>query len=261
MVIYIDVLIFTNILINYCILSATKKFLHIKTKEIQVILGAVFGGICALTLFIDTNSNVLSLLIKLVVSVLMCLISFKFVDIKTFIKYVSSVFTFSVIFCGVMILIYQIIRPTNMAIINDTVYFQVEPLVLITVSVVIYIVLVILQRVLKTDVINTLVNLNICICGNEYSCIGKIDTGSSVIEPFSGAPVIITEKDILNDLTPQKVRIVPYNALGNSGIMYAVKADKIVIDKKEIQKEIYIGMYSGEIDKQVKAIINSQIIR
>ncbi len=259
--IYIDVLVFTNIIINYCILSATRKFLHIKTSEFRVILGAIVGGLCVLSVFIDVKSNLLSLLIKLLITIIMCTISFKHSDIKYYLKCVSATFAFSIMFCGVMILIYQTIRPKNMAIVNDTVYFHIKPAVLIIISIIIYMVLTVLQRVLKSDITNTIVSLKMLINGNEYSCIGKIDTGSSVVEPFSGAPVIITEKKLLNNLTPEHQRIIPYKGIDSGGIMYAVKADKVMIDKKEIQKDIYIGMYEGEIDKQIKAIINYQIIR
>lgn len=42
--------------------------------------------------------------------------------------------------------------------------------------------------------------------------------------------------------------------------MYAVKAEKVEIDKENINKEIYIGSVNS-IDKDIKAIINSEIIR
>lgn len=261
MVIYIDVLIFTNTIIDYCILTTTKKFLHIKVSQIRIILGAIAGGVSALCVFFDISSNLLSLLVKFVITVIMCTISFLHTDIKQYVKCAFATFAFSVMFSGLMTLLYQTAKPKNMAIVNDIVYFQIEPAVLIIISIVIYAVLTIVQRVLKTDITNTIVNVKMFVGGIEYNCIGKIDTGSSVVEPFSGAPVIIAEKKLLNNVNLNKPRIVPYKGLGKSSIMYAVKADKVAIDKKEINKDIYIGIYDGEIDKQIKAIINYQITR
>lgn len=165
------------------------------------------------------------------------------------------------IFCGMMILLYQVVKPKTMAIINDTVYFQIEPLVLIGISVAIYLVILIISRLFQTDISNTMVNLNMTIDDKEYSCIGKIDTGNSLTEPFSGSPVIVAEKSILGDIKGKAARVVPYKALGNTGIVYAVKANKVVIDKKEIPKDIYIGIYDGDIDPNFKAIINHNIVR
>lgn len=260
MVIYIDVLIFTNILINYCILSLTRKYLHIKTSEFRIILSSALCSLCSLTVFLQIG-NFLSLVIKLLCSALMCLIAYKMSDIKTYIKCITTVFAISVIYCGVMIIFYQALKPKNMAIINDTVYFQIQPLTLITISIAIYIIIMCISRVISSNITNTIVDLKMQVDGNEYSCIGKIDTGSSVVEPFSRVPVIITESSVLNGLKCKNQRIIPYKTLNNNGIMYAVKADKIYINKKPIQKQAYIGIYDGTIEPQIKAIINSELTR
>ncbi|MBQ6626687.1 MAG: hypothetical protein IIX27_05290, partial [Ruminococcus sp.] len=73
--------------------------------------------------------------------------------------------------------------------------------------------------------------------------------------------VIIAEKSILKDLELSKPRIIPYHVLGNNSMMYAVKANKVYIDNKEINKEVYIAVFDGFIDNSVKAIINSEILR
>lgn len=261
MVIYIDVLLFTNTIINYCILSLTKKYLHLKSKESRLIISSLIASLFTLTVFLPISSTILSMLIKLLCCLSMCIIAFKFINTATYIKAVCTSFVFTLIFSAVMILFYQLCKPENMAIVNDTVYIHVNPLLLIALSVVVYSIIFLLQRLLHKDFINTLVNINLMIDNKVYSCIGKIDTGSSVVEPFSGCPVIITESSVLGDLSLQKPRIVPYSVLGGEGLLYAVKADKVTIDRKEINKDIYIGIYKGEIDPQIKAIINSQIIR
>lgn len=91
-------------------------------------------------------------------------------------------------------------------------------------------------------------------------CLAKIDTACSVTEPFSGSPVIIVENSVLN----QKIetnRIIPYKALGAEGVLKGFKADVINIDKKVIDKDVYIGIYDGTIDPTFKAIINHKIVR
>lgn len=254
-------LIFTNLIINYCILSAVQKFLHIKTTVIRLLLSSLTGALFSLIVFLPVFETAISLLIKLLCACVMCLVAFRFTGIFIYIKYVCTTFTISMIFCGMMILLYQVVKPKTMAIINDTVYFQIEPLVLIGISVAIYLVILIISRLFQTDISNTMVNLNMTIDDKEYSCIGKIDTGNSLTEPFSGSPVIVAEKSILGDIKGKAARVVPYKALGNTGIVYAVKANKVVIDKKEIPKDIYIGIYDGDIDPNFKAIINHNIVR
>lgn len=260
MIIYIDVLIFTNILINYCILSLTEKFLHIKTKQIRLILSSTLCSLFSLTVFLQIG-NLLSLVLKLLCAIILCLVAYKYTDIKTYIKCISMVFAISVIYCGVMIVFYQTVKPTNMAIINDNVYFQIKPLTLILISIAIYIIVLCIKRVVSCDVTDTVVDLKINIDGNVYSCIGKIDTGNSVVEPFSNTPVIITERSVLNGLKMKNQRIIPYKTLNSNSIMYAVKADEIYINKKQINKQAYIGVFDGIIEQQIKAIINSELTR
>lgn len=260
MVIYIDVLIFTNILINYCILSLTEKFLHIKTNQARLVLSSAICSLFSLTVFLQIG-NLLSLVIKLLCAVILCLIAYKYTDIKTYIKCICTVFAISVIYSGVMILFYQTVKPEKMAIINDNVYFQIKPLTLISISIFIYIIIMCIKRVINTDISDTVVDLRISIDGNEYSCVGKIDTGNSVVEPFSNTPVIITESSVLNGLKMKNQRIIPYKTLNSNSIMYAVKADEIYINKKQINKTAYIASYDGIIEPQIKAIINYELTR
>ncbi len=259
-IVYVDVLIFINIIINYCILSLTQKFLCYKTNQIRLILAAFVGAISSLVVFLPIFSTLISYIIKFIVSALICIIAFKHNNLSMYMRSMLSTFVFSVIFCGIMILIYQSAKPENMAIINDTVYFDIDPLILILISLLIYLLIMLIQRIFSQNVSNTLVNLSIHIGTNVYNCIGKIDTGCSVLEPFTGAPVIIIEKSILDNLNTT-TRIIPYKVLGHDGILNAVKADKVLIDKKEIEKIIYIGIFDGKIDNQIKAIINSEIVR
>ncbi len=262
MVIYIDVLIFTNVLIDYFILSLTQKFLHIQTKGYKIILASVLGSLFTLFIFIPKFNNILSILIKLFCSITMCLVAFKHTDIKSIVKYISATYIISTIFCGLMSLVYQVFNPKNMAVIKDVVYFEIEPLFLIIISIAIYIIIIGLKYLFSSSADSTLVSLKINIQGHDYSCIAKVDTGSTVVEPFSGSPVIIAESSILDKNIKEKcTRIVPYKALGSDGILSAIKADNIYIDKKAIYKNVYIGIYDGEIDKTIKAIINSQIVR
>ncbi len=261
MVIYIDVLVFTNIIINYCILSASQKFLHIKTSQIRLVLASLFAAVFSLTALINNLHFLTSLFLKIVCAGVMCLIAFYKNSFISYIKSIAVTFIFSMIFSSGVMLYCEIVKPKNVAIINDTVYFNINPLLLIVVTVAVYIILLILQRVFRNDVKNTDVELKIDINNSIYTCKGRVDTGSNAIEPFSGAPVIITEKSILKDIELSKPRVIPYHVLGNNSMMYAVKANEVYIDNNIIDKEVYIAVFDGFIDNSVKAIINSEILR
>lgn len=261
-VIYIDVLIFTNTIINYCILIITKKFLHIEANTIRIIISSLICSFFSLTVFMKEQVTVISFIIKLVCATVMCLVAFKYISFLSLIKNIVITYIVSIFFCGAMIFIYSTFKPNKMAIINDNIYFNVKPVSLIVISIAVYYLCILIQRLFGENLSNTIVNLKIIIDNNEFSCIGKIDTGCTVTEPFSNSPVIITESSILNTETLRKCnRIIPYNALGISSTIPGIKADQVFIDKCPIDKEIYVGVYQNEIDKTIKAIINSNILR
>lgn len=261
MVIYIDVLIFLNVIINYCILCVTRRFLNLKTKHSRLILASFVASLFTLIVFLDINSAIISTLIKLLCVTLMCFIAFFKTDVFTYIKSVCATFIFTLVFSAIAISYYQIFKPKNMVIVNDMVYVHIKPISMIIISAVIYILFLSAKKLLSQNTFNSLVSVKITIDNKEYTCIGKVDTGNSVVEPFSGSPVIIAEKSIFQNIQPATTRVIPYAVLGNNGILNGIKAQKVYIDNKEVTKEVYIGIFDGEIDLNFKSIINSNILR
>lgn len=261
MIIYIDVLIFTNIIINYCILSLSQKFVHFKTNQLRLVLASFTGALFSFIVFIPHINTFLSYALKLIVAIIMCMVGFSYRINRLFIRLIITVFFITIIFCGTIVLVYNNFNLKNMAVINDIVYFQTKPLHLILCSIVIYLIITLINYIFSEHHSNSIVHTTIVHNNNTFDCIGKIDTACSVVEPFSGFPVIIAESSIFANNDIKTTRIVPYKSLGNQGVMKAFKPDKVFIDNKEINKNIYVGIYQSVIDIDFKAIINSEIAR
>ena len=67
MTIYIDTLIFSNIIIDYLLLSITIKILKINYKLYRVILGSLFGGISSLTILLPWGNFLFNFVVKLII--------------------------------------------------------------------------------------------------------------------------------------------------------------------------------------------------
>ena len=105
-----------------------------------------------------------------------------------------------------------------------------------------------------------MVSLSFTVGTREYSCIGKIDTGCNLKEPFSSSPVIIADKSVISVSEGEGVRIIPYSAISGSSFLFAVKAESVTVDKKAVDKTVYIA--SAELNNpHFQAIINSDIVR
>ena len=68
MVIYVDVLLFVNTVINYAILMTTEKLLKRDCRLYRMIAGAFSGALFSLLIFVNTDSRLLLFLLKIISS-------------------------------------------------------------------------------------------------------------------------------------------------------------------------------------------------
>ena len=260
MVIYIDVLLFVNAIVNYAILMTAEKLLKRDIRLYRMILGSVIGALFSLTIFIQPDSRILLWVLKLLTSFIITLIVFGWRSRREFCRSFLCNTTVSVIYCGAYILFYQLFKPPNMVIVNDVLYLQVNPLWLTALTAVIYIIVLIIYKLFSERIKSTVVPLQFTVLQKTYSCIGKIDTGCNLKEPFSCAPVIIADPSVFTVEPDQPLRIIPYTAIGGSSFLKGVQAESVIINKKKIDKAIYIASSKIE-NSNYQAIINSDIIR
>ena len=259
--IYIDVLIVVNIYIDFFLIVCTKKFLYIRVKFIRMVLGSVIGGTLSLVALLPRISFFLNILIDVAGACLIIFAVFGRCSLKNFLKRTAVYFSFSFSFCGIMIAIYSALKPNGMAIYNDVVYFNISPVVLIILTLVCYYILYIIKRLSKGVSGTATCNIEINIGSSIYTFTAKVDTGCNLKEPFSGDYVIVAEKELLNGYIPDsgKARVIPFDSLGGSGIIYGFKPDGIKIDGKEKDNNIYIGICENVLKGDIKALIPAQI--
>lgn len=259
-VVYVDVLLFINTIITYAVLMTAEKLFKRDTKLLRLIAAAFIGSLFSLLIFIGIKGFLFSMMIKAASSLLITRIAFPFVSKREYIRTTVVTIGVSVLYSGLFILFYQLFRPSNMMIINDIVYFEFNPLILLASTALIYSAITVFHKLFRERIKSTSVRLYFRIGSEEYFCIGKIDTGCNLTEPFSGAGVIIVDSSVMtiNETTPK--RVIPYSAVNSSSILFAVKADQVTIDNRQIEKEVYIAV-SDMKNTQIQAIINSEIVR
>ena len=259
--VYIDVMIFTNMFEDFLLLYSVKYILRLKAKNYRLILGCLAGGILSLVTFINP-SFLLGIVLKVSIAMLLVLIVFGYKSRKTFIKASSTLIIVTFLVSGALICFYLTFKPDGMMIINDVVYFDISPLLLIILTLVVYFILLLFKKLFKNQSKSGLIK-NVEITANEnirnIKC--KIDSGLNAKEPFLGSSVIVVEKSILGFNIPQtNCRVIPFISLGGNGIIYGFKADKIKVDDKTINEEIYIGMCEGIFNNEIKGLIPENIL-
>ena len=259
-VVYVDVLIFINTIITYAVLLTAEKLLKRRTKLWRLVAASLIGSLFSLLVFIGTEGFLFQAFIKAISSLSLTALAFPIVSRREFLRTALVIVGVSVAYSGMFILIYQLFKPPNMLILNDYVYFEFNPVVLLISTAVIYAVMALFQKLFHERIKSTVVPLRFTVGGTEYSCVGKVDTGCTLTEPFSGAPVIIADPAVFSIPDDSPGRVIPYSAVGGSSILYAVRADRVMIDRTICGKEVYIASSSIR-DDHIQAIINSEIVR
>lgn len=256
--VYVDVLVFLNLIIDFLLLLAVRKFLYISASNRRLLLGSAAGAAFSLTALFPEMNFFLCILAGLSEAVLIVLAAFGRCGIASFIKRVCAYYCASFIFAGVMIGVYLLFKPDGMVISNNVVYFNISPLLLIILTIVCYFILYIFNRLFKkSGALVQVYRVSVKIRGKEFAFDARVDTGCDLKEPFSGSPVIIAEKSLFEDLClpMEGTRIIPFSSLGGEGVIRAVKGDEAYIDGKRLEESVYIGFCENIINGEIKALI------
>ena len=265
-IIYIDVLICLNLFINYFILLGVSKFLFLKTRKIRIILAALLGGVYSLYILLPDINMFFSLIIKLVMSVTIIIVAFRKTGIKNFLKSIACFYSISFAFGGVMFAIWYLIAPNGMLMNNGVIYFNLSPMIFIFSTIVSYIIIRLISRFTGQQVPEEIFcNILIRHEGKEEVLKSKIDTGNSLVEPFSKLPVIVVDYKNIEKVVPEAIkdfmcvalnsnnfnylnnknfRFIPFSAVSGEGVLPAFKPDKLIVFYKgeNIEREAFIAV-------------------
>lgn len=220
--IYIDELIMLNFIIDFLILKTTSSILKLNTKTSRLISSSIVGEISLLYLFVSFN-NIELTLFKLLIGIIMNLISFGYINLKDFIKNLLYFYMFSFFLGGTLY------------------YLKIESLVKYKY----YILLIpIIMNILKklTYNLKNIIKLRHKVTiylknGNVLYLNGYMDTGNTLVDPYTNKNVIIINKDI-----KEKFFLVPFKTIENSSLLKCFKPKKVYIDGIGERNDIVVGV-------------------
>ncbi|MBQ8827589.1 MAG: sigma-E processing peptidase SpoIIGA, partial [Clostridia bacterium] len=104
--IYADVLFMENLCIDYVILNISGKFLKskIELNPMRILGGAAIGALYAVIITVIpvlSDYIILSFVLKSAVSVLMCIVSFGYKNVRELVTSVLAMYIVSFVFCGI----------------------------------------------------------------------------------------------------------------------------------------------------------------
>ncbi len=244
MVIYLDILFLVNAIITYLLMISTAVILKVRIARWRVLIASFAGGAYSFIIFLDIHP-VLGFLIKTAVCFILVIISFGFRGIKQVLKNSMVFLAVNFVFAGIILAVSYIFKSNDFYSNMYVSYININPVVLIIFSVIAYVLVFIFEKYILTYINkNKFYCVSVYISGREYKLNAYMDTGNSLTEPFSGNPVIIIKSGIIDFDSIEFKRVIPYEVLNASGILSAVKPEKIKIcwDNKYVEtSDVYIA--------------------
>ena len=286
--VYVDILIVINIFVNYFLLLETSFISNEKTNRLRLLLGSALGGIYSLIILVPPMNPVLSVLLKLVFSITIILASFKLKNVKHFLRLFAIFFGVNFVFAGLMFAIWIAIKPNGMQFNNGAVYFDINALMLTILTVLCYLIVTLISKFARRNAPHDkIIDIIIEFENRKVSGRALIDTGNSLKDSFSGAPVVVAEYSFIKEILPDnlldyfsdvncfdtgnisdiykaKIRLIPFNSIGGNGLLKAFRPDKlnIVIDQRKISiNSVFVAVRNISLSNgEYIAIVNPAMI-
>ena len=271
MVIYLDTLIFVNTVIDYLILSLSLRLANIQARIQKVIIAALVGGFSSVYILVENSNFLLDILFKFSSSLLIILIVVGFSKLYTFFKLLFVFFGLNLLYCGGLLFLCENKWGLPVYEENLTGYFDIPIIYIILFTCVYYAFIWAFSKIRKKDVSTKFCRAYVYIQDDIISVQGMIDTGNTLEDSLSTAPVIIFDKVKYNLLLSKvnssdlirRQRVIPVKTIGNAGLLNAIRCDKleIILNEKRYEfQKVIVAESLVELDSSIQAILPAYIL-
>ena len=273
--VYVDVLLVVNLIVDFFLLKITFKLLKANPKPIRILISSGIGAISSLYIFFPESTAFIDITVQLIISSLMMLSALGFKTLKYFLRSVAVFFTVTCVYGGIMTALWQVLKPKGMVINNSVVYFNISPLVLILSTVSGYFLYLFLSKIfaLPSKTAKSC-SLTLYALGKSVGLTGIIDTGNSITDILSGSEIIIVDKAVAVSLLgtenflsdpvyATRYRTVPCDTVMGRSLLEGFRCDmgEIRFEDKIISlNNPIIALSKTPIKENYSAILNPKIL-
>lgn len=262
-VVYIDLLFITNLIPDYLLLRITATLLGRYVRWWRQACGAAFAAACALPLYLLPMSTYLSLCIKALVCLLVCLITFG----RHRLANTCTLFcAMSFAFAGGVSAVCWLGLLDGVSVRGGALYANLSLPMLICASLLAYCVMRLVFSCGEAARGGRRAKAEITLLNKTLTVSAYRDSGNTLHEPFTGKGVLVLSprecmelvpddaaevlrRDVpplgcfeeLGRMYPGVFSLIPYSTAGNSGLMVCIKPDLILIDGKKDHRIVGIS--------------------
>ncbi len=247
MTVYLDIVFFENLFMNFCILYCASIFSNKKNSLYRIFIGATLGALYYIAILLPQTYFLSYSICKIILSILIVLISFKFTDIYSFVHDLLKFILISFVFGGVMYGLYYFVF--NKLTIP---YYPIKLIFFGAITMVILLKISIYKIRCNLEYRKITYSVEISLNKKVKIIKGFLDTGNSLKDPITSKPILLVNYNTIKEILPseicrvcesnlnnlgnlsketeRRVRILPYISVGNqNGLMLGYKMDKVTI--------------------------------
>ncbi len=236
-VIYADVLVVINVYITYGLISLTACFSRMKRSRVRILLASVISGFYSLIILFPGISEGIVSATKLIFSLILLRVAFGKVSRKQKLRLFAVFFCVNFAFAGLMMAVWFFLSPDGMYYNSSIVYFDIDTVTLLILTLVCYAVLSVIHRFVSSRIPpDTVYECKIYIHGKSFLCRCFLDTGNSLRDCYTGSSVIIVYRDVFKEIlgdnpfeSELKIRLLPHSTVSDRGTLYAFTCEKVEI--------------------------------
>ncbi|GAA0176984.1 sigma-E processing peptidase SpoIIGA [Clostridium sediminicola] len=197
MVVFLDILIFENFIVNLFLLNLTSQVVRIKYKVFNAVLASLFGVLTAVLGLINKFSFLYNLPFKIIIAIIMILIVYRKRNLLFYIKTTIVYIALSMMLAGFCLFVEY---NDNIEFCEYLINYSYKKLLLS-----VMIIYLVFKRILsylhdRKSIKNLIYNVEIIYKKNKKSINAFLDTGNELREPATNLPVIIVEKAVFEDV-------------------------------------------------------------
>ena len=245
MYIYLDVIFFLNLWIDFLLLIVTNLILKYKISYKRALFSSIIGACSTFTIFI--KNDVLLFCIKILVCAIMQLIVNGYKGLHSLIENIFYFYLVSIILSGTLYLF-------NIDNINIKEKYL---LLFIFTPIILYISK---KQIKKLDsYYKDIYEVIIVYKNKKYYFNALLDTGNNLYDQYKKRPISIVYSNKLKFDYKNGI-LVPIETANEKSILKCIKVDKIIVENKEIKNPI-IGLSDRKINIQdINMILHKDII-
>ena len=250
MTIYVDGLLFLNFFFDFLLLLSVSIILKRNVSIFRVMIGAFIGSLTILILFFKITSFEL-FLIKVYLSIIMCLVSFGYKDLKYTLKNILFLYLVSIILGGFLYMINIEFGYKNEGLVFINNEFSLNVIFLIIFSPIVLYIYVKEMKNYKAKIGNYY-KVNIYIGKKVLNLNGYLDTGNTL--KYKGRLVMLTN---IKNSFKNKIYMIPYMGASGYGVLECIRVRKVEVLDLGVFEDVYLGFSKTLNLKEADVLLNA----